>query len=104
MRRYSGSMPLCTCAPAALCAGCYARELLAQRGQAEVVGQCWAERVARRPEHRGRASWPNDARALELAVGKVAQLAADPRLRAELARACLAGAAAWWARRPERYR
>lgn len=91
------------CSPAALCGRCYGSELLSKRGQADVLGQCWAERVARRPEFRDRA-WPNDERALAMAVAKVANLTPDPRLRAELAKACLAGAAAWWARRPAHYR
>lgn len=92
------------CEPAALCDACYGRELAVKSRQANVAGQCWAERVARRPEFRGRESWPDDARALELATAKVVNLSPDPRLRADLARACLAGAAAWWARRPPRYR
>jgi hypothetical protein len=34
----------------------------------------------------------------------VRQLASDPRLRDELAVMCIAGAAAWWERRPAAYR
>lgn len=97
-------MPLCTCPPDALCELCYGRELLAKRGQADVLGQTWAERVGRRPEYRGRASWPDDERALAIARRLVENLAADPRLRAELAVACVAAAVAWWERRPARYR
>jgi hypothetical protein len=75
-----------------------------RRGQARVVGEVWAEEVGRRPEHRGRDSWPDDVRAIAIAERKVEQLAADPRLRAELAKLCVAGAAAWWERRPAGYR
>jgi hypothetical protein len=42
----------CSCPPDARCAQCYGRELLTKRGQAGVIGQCWAERVGRRPEYR----------------------------------------------------
>jgi hypothetical protein len=92
------------CQPGALCERCYGRELAVKGRQADVVGQCWAERTARRAEHRGRVSWPDDERALAIAERLVAQLAPDPRLRVELAKACVAGAAAWWGRRPARYR
>jgi hypothetical protein len=64
----------------------------------------WAEHVARHPEHRAHASWPEDERAAAIARRKVATLAPDPRLAGELAAACMAGAAAWWAIRPARYR
>ncbi|HEU4727713.1 MAG TPA: hypothetical protein VFT22_07485 [Kofleriaceae bacterium] len=98
-------MTLCTCQPAALCATCFGRELMAKLGQARVAGAVWAERVAlRHPELRGRETWPADDRALELARRKVETLAQDPRLREELARACVEGAAAWWRGRPGRYR
>ncbi len=101
--RYASRVPPC-CDPAALCDACYGRELRDKRGQADVLGQQWAERVGRRPEFRDRAAWSDDARALAMAAAKVAHLAPDPRLRVELAKAVLAGAAAWWARRPARYR
>lgn len=104
LSRYVAPVALCTCLPDALCDRCFGRELMAKRGQADVIGQCWAERVARDPAHRGRASWPTDDRALAIARRKVANLAADPRLLEELAAACVAGAAAWWVRRPARYR
>lgn len=92
------------CTADALCERCYGRELVVKARQADVVGQCWAERTARHPAHRGRASWPDDERALAIATRLIAQLSADPRLRAELAGACVAGAAAWWRRRPAGYR
>jgi hypothetical protein len=95
---------LCTCLPEALCERCYGRELFAKRGQARVLGEQWAENVGRRPKHRRHVSWPDDEATLAIAARKVVNLTADPRLRAELATLCLAGAAAWWARRPERYR
>lgn len=97
-------MSLCTCPPDALCPRCYGRELASKLGQARVQGAVWAEKVARDPKHRGHAAWPQDERALAMAAGKIAQLTADPRLRGELAAACVAGAAAWWADRPARYR
>lgn len=92
------------CGPTTLCVGCYGRELAAKRAQARVAGQCWAERVARRPECRNWA-WPADARKMRsVARRQIAALAADPRLVEELALACITGAATWWERRPERYR
>lgn len=97
-------MALCDCPPDQLCERCYGRELIVLARQVDVVGQCWAERTALRPEHRGRASWPDDERALAIAERLVEHLATDPRLRAELATACVAGAVAWWERRPTRYR
>lgn len=97
-------MALCTCKDDQLCEPCFGRELTAKRGQARTLGQCWAERVARRAKQHRDDSWPEGARALEIARRQVAPLARDPRLVDELALACLAGAAAWWAKRPERYR
>jgi hypothetical protein len=97
-------VPLCTCPKTELCAACYGRELVSHRGQAAAIGQCWAEEVARRPEYRGHERWPDDERAMEIARRRVRQLAADPRLRDELAVMCIAGAAAWWERRPAAYR
>jgi len=57
-----------------------------------------------RGEHRARPTWPDDERTLAIARRLVGQLARDERLLDELARAAIGGAAAWWARRPERYR
>lgn len=94
----------CTCPPEALCDGCYGRELTAKRPMARVIGECWGEHAARRPEHRGHATWPDDPKTLAIARRKVAQLARDRRLVDELAVACVAGAAAWWERRPVGYR
>lgn len=92
------------CQPIALCVTCYGRELTAKRGQAAALGQCWAERVCR-GEHRQREAWPTgEPKALTIARRLVSALATDPRLLEELARACDAGAAAWWARRPDGYR
>jgi hypothetical protein len=97
-------MAFCDCPAEQLCERCYGRELAVKARQADVVGQCWAERVCR-GELRWRESWPeHEATTLAIAARKVEQLAADPRLRAELAVACSAGAAAWWQRRPARYR
>lgn len=92
------------CTDAALCEICYPRELLVKARQAAVIGQCWAERVARRREYRGLASWPVNERVLAIAARLVASLATDQRMVGELAKACVSGASAWWARRPEGYR
>jgi hypothetical protein len=87
-----------------LCAACYGRERLAKRGQAETIGQVWAERICR-GELRAQPAWPeHEPKTLAIARGLVGQLACDPRLVEDLARACSAGAAAWWQRRPELYR
>jgi hypothetical protein len=97
-------VPPCTCDPAELCDACLGRERFAKRGMADVIGQCWAERVCR-GEHQARAAWPErEGRTLAIARRKVAQLARDPRLVDELAAVCSRGAAAWWDRRPARYR
>ena len=97
-------MSSCDCPSAALCDACFERELGAKHGQAEVLGQVWAEAICR-GELRKREAWPElEPKTVAIALRKVAPLTPDPRLRAELARACSAGAAAWWARRPERYR
>lgn len=58
----------------------------------------------RNSERRGRAAWPANERALELARRKVETLAQDPRLREELAAACVECAVEWWRVRPGRYR
>jgi hypothetical protein len=87
-----------------LCDDCLGRELLAKRGQADVLGQCWAERICR-GELRARDAWPTlEEKTLQIARRQVRSLAKDPRLIDKLAVACSAGAAAWWQRRPPRYR
>jgi hypothetical protein len=92
------------CAIDQLCDRCYGRELTAKRPQARVVGECWAERVCR-GELRAIAVWPErDDKAMRIARRLVGALAKDPRLIDELATACSDGAAAWWQRRPARYR
>jgi hypothetical protein len=81
------------------------RELLAKLRQAAEIGQWWAERICR-GELRAQAAWPeHDEKTLAIARQQVASLARnDPRLLEHLARACSAGAAAWWGRRPMCYR
>jgi hypothetical protein len=92
------------CAEEVLCDRCYGRELASRRPQARVIGACWAERVCR-GELRRRAAWPaHEGKALEIARRLVSSLAKDARLRELLAAACSSGAAAWWERRPMRYR
>lgn len=91
------------CADEELCERCFGRELTAKRSQARVVGECWAERVCR-GVLRSQPSWPEHDKALRIARRLVATLAKDPRLLDRLAVACVCGAAAWWQRRPARYR
>ena len=92
------------CAPEQLCDRCFARALTAKRPQARVVGECWAERICRGAA-RGVAEWPERTdKTLRIARRLVGPLAKDPRLLDELAIACSRGAAAWWERRPARYR
>jgi hypothetical protein len=91
------------CAEDNLCERCFGRELTSKRAQARVVGECWAERICR-GDLRTRPSWPDSARSLQIAHRLVGALASDPRLRDMLAVACVGGAAAWWQRRPVRYR
>jgi hypothetical protein len=92
------------CSPQTLCRFCYSYELKIKSGQAGVLGQQWCE-AACRQDARCREAWPaGSERSLAIARGKVTQLAQDPRLLEELARACDAGAAAWWERRPARFR
>jgi hypothetical protein len=87
-----------------LCEHCFGRALLVKRRQAGVIGQCWAERICR-GELRARPAWPeHDDKAILIARRLVGSLAKDRRLLDELAAACSSGAAAWWQRRPERYR
>lgn len=90
-----------------LCGRCYARERFTKRGQADVIGQCWAERICR-GALRAQPAWPehgaSGAKAFAIARRLVRALSKDPRLLDELAQACNAGAASWWQRRPARYR
>lgn len=81
------------------------RELFTKLRQAAEIGQWWSERICR-GELRAQAAWPeHDEKTLAIARQQVASLARnDPRLLEHLARACSAGAAAWWERRPMRYR
>ena len=104
----SGGAALCCsvvcCDDDQLCERCFGRELTAKRGQARVVGECWAERICR-GALRAKPVWPeHDGKALRIARRLVLTLAKDPRLIDKLAVACNGGAAAWWQRRPERYR
>jgi hypothetical protein len=91
------------CVEHELCEACYGRELTAKRPQARVVGECWAERICR-GELRAQPAWPESERALAIARRLVGALAKDSRLLDELALGCVRGAAAWWQRRPPRYR
>lgn len=92
------------CPDERLCEHCYGRERMVKRRQAGVIGQCWAERICR-GELRAQPAWPEHSdRAFEIARRLVGPLARDPRLLDDLAAACLGGAAAWWQRRPARYR
>lgn len=81
------------------------RDLLAKRDHAVEIAQGWAERICR-GDLQAREAWPeHDDKALAVARQQVAPLAGnDPRLLEDLARASSAGAAAWWDRRPMRYR
>ncbi len=77
---------------------------MAKRGQARVLGETWAERVCR-GELREKEAWPeHEPKTMQIARRLVDALATDPRLLDQLAMACSAGAAAWWQRRPPRYR
>jgi len=70
------------CRPEGLCAGCYGRELMEKRGQAALIGQCWAERICR-GALRAQPAWPtHDERTLRMARDKVAQSTRDPRFLA----------------------
>lgn len=104
VQRYAAPVSYCDCRSVQLCEGCYGRELTSKRGQARVLGETWAERICR-GELRQHECWPRgDPKTLTVAIRLVKQLTSDPRLAAELAAICDAGAAAWWARRPARYR
>ena len=92
------------CAAEQLCARCYGRELAAKRPQARVIGECWAERICRGELRRRDRGPERDAKALRIARRLVSALARDTRLLDELAVTCSSGAAAWWQRRPARYR
>jgi hypothetical protein len=104
LRYAAGAVDEHRCIDDQLCDGCYGRAMLARRGQADAIGQVWAERVCR-GELRARAAWPeHEPKTLAIARGLVARLARDLRLLEALARVCSAGAAAWWQHRPAQYR
>jgi hypothetical protein len=93
------------CGPTTMCDGCLGRELTAKRGQARVAGAVWAEEIAaRHPDLRRHLAWPATDVSRAIARRRVLALATDQLLGNALAESCLAGAAAWWAGRPERYR
>jgi len=93
-----------TCRTEQLCASCLSRALAALRPQARTVGAVWCESVCRR-DARARAAWPAESdRLLAIARRRVASLAQDERLHGELTQAAIAGASAWWERRPAKYR
>jgi len=93
------------CSQESLCEGCFGRELIAKREQARVVGEVWAEVIgSRHSEYRKEPAWPVAAKSFAQARERVRMLGRDPRLVDELARVALQGAAAWWLRRPARYR
>jgi hypothetical protein len=87
------------CVPTRLCDSCVVYLVSTSRSTARAIGQLWARRVFRAPEHRN-ADWPAGT-PLTLAIARrlVTEYARDPRLLAELARLCDEGAAEWWARR-----
>jgi hypothetical protein len=91
-----------SCKPGWLCEGCRRCAEVVLTRQARVLGAVWAERIARvrgwEPE------WPSGERAWKRARELVTPMAGDARLEKPLAAACMDGAAAWWAKRPERYR
>lgn len=92
------------CAENQLCDRCFGRELTKKCSQARVIGECWAERICRGPL-RAQPAWPGpDDKTLRIARRLVRTLGRDPRLLDQLAVACVIGAAAWWQRRPQRYR
>ncbi|HET9893207.1 MAG TPA: hypothetical protein VFQ42_22205 [Mycobacterium sp.] len=59
--------PFVCCPEDNLCDSCYGRDRLIKRGQADVIGQCWAERICR-GALRAREAWPDH-------TGKAAELA-----------------------------
>lgn len=91
------------CTAATLCERCFGRELAIRRPAARTIGACWAERVCR-GEARRQDAWPETDNARAIARRKVGQLTSDPRLVELFAAACMSGAAAWWAKRPAKYR
>lgn len=89
------------CRPERLCDPCLGRELFAKKGQAEALGQVWAEKICHKVTF---TEWPRGPHVTAIARQKVQVLTRDRRLWGELAAACEAGAASWWARRPVRCR
>jgi hypothetical protein len=90
---------VCDCPREQLCAACLDRALLWHSGMAAVWGGTWAESVAERhPELLVRPWPPAEGRAREIAVRKLAELAADPRVIEHLLEQHHAGAVRAWAR------
>lgn len=64
-------------------------------------GQLWAEGVARRLPTKRTTTWPSyGGRVRSIALGKVADLCRDERVREQLARVCAAAAADRSVRQP----
>jgi hypothetical protein len=83
----------CTCAgQVPLCGRCRQQQWSWLAGVAACRGSYWAESVARRMgSRRLEHAWPRfdaSARVRELALERVADLARDPQLRLDFARAC----------------
>jgi hypothetical protein len=83
----------------------HGRDLLAKRDQAAEIEPWRAERICRDDLRTREARSEHDEKALAVAWQQVASVASnDPRLLEDLARACSAGAPAWWERKPMRHR
>jgi len=84
----------CGCSP--LCDRCIADKLGHLAGVAQCRGEVWSRAVADRIGIT--QPWPRTAKARSIALGKVADLARDERLRERLADQLELGAARWWDR------
>lgn len=88
------------CDTASLCNRCVDDADRQLCGVAQARGHAWATAVRRRTApHRAATPWPAfdaSARVRALAHAKVADLTADPRLQARLARWCVVGAVTAW--------
>lgn len=89
-------MRTCSCERSALCDECFRQAIGHWRGVALARGELWAEDVAKVVAPASRAWWPYEGRAVELALGRVAELGHDQKLHAVLARACWEGAERRW--------